>query len=218
MTLILKTQIGSHAWDMATPESDVDYFVCYAEPTRAVLDGTARWKSRHIIQDGIDQHIHEVGHVVKYLVVSPNWNFYEHVLSPVVDCLDGPQHNDTVRAGGSTTMAGGLVRLTRSNLNKGVYEGLRGMSWHNYVRYAEKGKDVTPHHAQKILRNICAGIRLFETGRFEMRPISEGTWDDVPSLIESLDEAHAASNLPERPDETPFRDWLFGIRMSLLDY
>jgi hypothetical protein len=52
-----------------------------------------------------------------------------------------------------------------------------------------------------------------DTGKFEFKPFKGGTPDDIIVWIDLLNEAYKYSKLPEKPDETFYRAWLYSIRL-----
>ena len=83
MNIIAKTTVGSHVWNMNHKGSDIDLFQIYVEPTRDILDGTAKKRSYFKQIGEKDDAIHEVEKVVT-LLLAGNINFIIGVLSPLV--------------------------------------------------------------------------------------------------------------------------------------
>ena len=195
------TIVGSHMWDMQTPESDIDYFVAERFPTAALLMGYKPRESRFIQRGREDYTVHEIGKVIEMLLKG-NVNFLFGVISPNV--VETSKWHEQLR------------RLILENPFKGVYHSIRGMAVHNYKKYLETGRDTSERRANKILRVLRFGITLLRGGIYEFRPFYGGTPRLVKQYIEELDEAYRESSLPEHLPEDKLRRLLYEIRMESL--
>jgi predicted nucleotidyltransferase len=204
------TNVGSHLWNMARPDSDHDYFTAYLASTRELLAGTADMSSKCAKEDpDIDRALHEAGTVVSFLLKG-NVNFIWGIYSPIVIKDDFGVLKSLRKA----------APLPRAN----VYHSIRGLAKHNYAHYvtAKNEHDVTPEKLQKklntIARSIKLGIHLLEEKELEFKAVKNTGEADIPRLIEELEKAYAATSLPETftvQEEARLRDWLVGIRSTL---
>lgn len=201
--VIAETVIGSHIWNMATPDSDLDLFRIYAEPTTAILNGTATKKSKFIQENGTDIAVHEVEKVVEQLLKG-NMNFLIGVLSPLV-VLD-------------TGYLEELRKITLQNLSKNCFHSIYGMAKANYKKYIESGADTSEKRCNKICRFLVWGINILRHNKVSFKPFEGGTPEKVLELLEELKHAYEESQLPEKPQEEPFREWLLNLRKDILHY
>lgn len=198
---IFETVVGSHIWSMATQDSDTDIFRAYAEPTTAILKGTATKKSKFIRENGKDVSVHEVEKVVEQLLKG-NMNFLIGVLSPIVMFDSGYLRE--------------LRRITLHNLSKNCFYSIYGMAKANYKKYIECGIDTSERRCNKICRVLVWGINILRYGKVEFKPFHGGTPRKILELMDELQRAYNESTLPEKPDERPFREWLLKLRLDLL--
>lgn len=197
------TKIGSHIWQMNTEYSDTDLFRVYVASTEEILKGTANTKSKFTQRDNTDIALHEIGKVVEQLLKG-NLNFLVGVMSPLtVSVAEPPLHGFYLK----------LRYIVKENISKNCYHSIHEFAVHNYKKYIESGKDDSERRCNKILRVLEFGKTLLDTGKFEFKPFKEGVPDDIEAWIEMLDTAYKYSLLPEKPDETFYRDWLYNIRL-----
>lgn len=211
MKTLFVTNVGSHMWSMQTPESDLDLMLVYQEDTRNILEGRGIEKTRpdrSFMQHGtlIDQKEQEIGHLVNKLI-DGNVNAIWTVCTPLV-MHDHPYLHE-------------LREITVENLSKASYASIRGMTY-SQIADIEKRKDVMPpfKSARTAMRTCHFGIFLLEQNRLDfnvkhlmgMNPEEK----DARHSLDMLENAYESSKLPERPDEKPFREFLFKIRMEQL--
>jgi hypothetical protein len=67
-----------------------------------------------------------------------------------------------------------------------------------------------------MVRSLEFGIHVLWGDGFRYEPVFNSTPDDVKLMLQKIDEALAASKLPEFPDEEPYRDFLLNLRMDNL--
>lgn len=203
---LFTTRIGSHAWGMNHPGSDIDLFRVGVASTKDLLTGTADIRSRHkqfVSQSEIeiDCHIHEVGTLI-FQLLKGNVNFVIGVMSPCVEeCED-------------IVSLLSLKQITEENVGKSIYPSIKGMANRNYTKYISSGKDASTKKCNTILRMIKFGITYLETGKFKFEKVEGCTHSTIIEGIKNLDEAYLYSELLSVPIEKPFRDWLYGVRLS----
>lgn len=203
---LFTTRIGSHAWGMNHSESDIDLFRVHVVSTKDLLCGSADVKSRHLklkSKDGtkIDCHVHEVGTLV-YQLLKGNVNFVLGVMSPWVE-----------KSTGLVDLLS-LKQITEENVGKSIYHSVRGLGVHNYDKYIVTEKDTSPKKCNTILRTLEFAIRYLDTGKFKFEAVESGTPETVMEGIYRLDRAVMHSRLPASPRKGPFKEWLYGVRLS----
>ncbi len=196
------TTIGSHIWKMNRPDSDIDRFVVFAYPTKIFLMGYNPKMSFFKQENGVDIHMHEIGAVINQLIKG-NINFVLGTLSDMVN-----QTSEYHRK---------IAEIIRENPSKSVYHSIRGLAVHNYKKYIETGRDTSERRCDKILRVLQFGIILLREGRYEFKPYSGGTPEEIRKKIEELDIAYKESELPEKFPEEKLRNALYEIRYAFLE-
>lgn len=200
---LFTTEIGSTLWQMRHPKSDTDLFRVYVASTEEILKGTANIRSKFIQENDTDLALHEVGKVVDQLLKG-NFNFLVGVMSPLTVSVAKPS---------LTKFYLNLQDIVKENISKNCYHSIRGLVIHNYKKYIESGKDDSERRYNKILRVLQFGKTLLDTGNFEFKPFKEGVPDDIEAWVGLLNEAYRYSQLPEKPDETFYRAWLYNLRL-----
>lgn len=132
-----------------------------------------------------------------------------------------------------------LRKLFLSNPSKNIFTSVNGMSSHNinkyFVREHRSGKinpqfipdtkENEPVRIKKlgqIKRVIEFGFRVLVSGIYDLRPVkilngSDGELSSVRQWQEDLKLAYDASDLPEKPDNKPYEEFLMDLRMSMLE-
>lgn len=193
-------EVGSTIWQMRHAKSDTDLFRVYVASTEEILKGTANTRSKFIQENNTDIALHELGKVTEQLLKG-NLNFLVGVMSPIVVEAHNP------------LMLHELKDIVIDNISKNCYHSIHGLAVHNYKKYIESGKDNSERRCNKILRVLQFGMTLLNTGKFEFKPFSGGVDYEIEEWIEILDEAHHKSTLPDKPNESAYRDWLYKIRL-----
>lgn len=202
MKIIAETVVGSHIWSMNYKDSDTDIFQVYMESTRKILDGTARNKSSFKQIDGVDVSIHEVRKVVNMLLAG-NINFMVGVLSPIMIT--------------TTDEFKELKQLVKNNLAKNCYHSINGLAIHNQMKYEGTDKMTTKRWNQ-IIRSLEFGIRILSGEGVKFVPVKGGCKQLFQAKLMTLQTAFNTSPLPEKPNEKPFRDWLYSVRIKELKH
>lgn len=201
MKIIGETIVGSHIWKMNHKDSDIDIFQIYVEPTKNILDGTAKKKSYFKQIDGADYAIHEAEKVV-YMLLDGNINFIVGVLSPEPNKI--------------TREFLELKEIVHNNLAKNCFHSIRGMAIHNQMKYEEKGK-MTEKKWNQLIRALDFGIRILSGEGVKFEPVTSGFKELFEAKLLALSTACRTSSLPEKPDEKPFREWLYNLRIKELN-
>jgi len=194
------TVVGSHMWGMQKSDSDMDIFVCYLAPTKDILVG----KNPKSIEDKfkeskIDMTTHELGKVVRMLLVG-NVNFVWGVTSPNV-ASSSPLHKE-------------LLFIYKQNAAKNCFFSIDGLFRHNYRDYVEKVDKPKPKRLVMMYRTLQFGQHVLDTGKFEYKSVDfDVDIEMLKSAHEDLKSAYEASDLPEKPDSTPFLEFLVRARI-----
>lgn len=210
--LLWTTNIGSHAWLMNRPDSDIDLFTAYIIPTKDLLRGKNRGFGSHCSGSSgkgeEDKVSHEIGKIVDELIKG-NINFLVGTLSPFVisrheiDCL--------------TELKNILIEHGQTKV---CTHSIRGLAVHNYRKYIIGSDTARDYPLTKkcntINRVLLFGINLLNGNGFEFKPVQNQTPEDVKVLLEEFDKVVIASKLPDKTNPEPFRDYLFKIRMMEL--
>ena len=210
MKTLFKTVVGSHAWNMQRPDSDVDTFEGYIVPTKDILSGILRQNSHFTAGEVKDESRHEIGVIVEQLLKG-NFNFVVGVCSPIVE----------------EDKYGYLKKLrdiTIRNLAKNIYHSTHGLAIHNYKKYFINNvndKTITEADLQKktnqIVRSLMFGQWILKHNEIKYYNITDQETSEIQYWINRLDEEYKLSELPEKPDPTEFRNFLYKLRLDELD-
>ena len=198
MKIIGETTVGSHIWKMNHKDSDIDIFQIYVEPTKNILNGTAKKKSYFKQIDNTDYAIHEAEKVVNMLLTG-NINFIVGVLSPEPNKVT-PELLE-------------LKEITHNNLAKNCFHSINGMAIHNQMKYEEKGR-MTKKKWNQLIRALDFGIRILSGDGVQFKPVKNGHSLLFDAKLLTLLTSYNLSRLPEKPDEKPFRKWLYDLRIK----
>jgi predicted nucleotidyltransferase len=206
MQILFTTCVGSHMWYMETDKSDIDHFHAYMVPARTILEGRGYPRTlpqKITLRDGkeYDEIWWEIGHLVDQLIKG-NANAIWSTLSPVV-IRDSPELQD-------------LRVLVQENLSRETYSSLKGIA-QSHCKDALKSPELGRKGLRTAMRTIGFGLKLLNSGCLTFSPVEgEVTLEDVKKAMLELDEAYILSNLPDRPDQEPFRSYLYNIRLQNL--
>ena len=208
MKTLFVTIVGSHLWQMQTPESDIDQMLVYQESTRKILEGRPirNTKPDSAFEQGgipVDQKCQEIGHLVNKLI-DGNMNAILTVCSPIV-VTDHPYLHE-------------LRTITEQNLSKASYASINGMAISQFKDHTKRAAVLPAGKALRTTWRTCVfGQTLLLGNKIEFKPVTEDiSVSDAEWIIKGLESAYTHSTLPERPDEKPFRDFLFKIRINNL--
>lgn len=216
--VLLSGVVGSTAYGLAGPDSDVDRLGVFAAPTVA-LHGLHPPKES-IVQHDPDVTFHEAAKFCR-LALSCNPTAMELLWLPEYE----------VR----TPLGEQLVQIRSSFLSgPRVRDAFLGYADQQFTRLTNKqaSRDGgrwadrrTAKHARHLLRLIEQGLRLYETGVLTIRlsdpqrfhAFGERVMADPESARPVLEDARerfasATTVLPDRPDEEPAERWLLRVR------
>jgi hypothetical protein len=203
------TTVGSHMWAMQIPTSDLDLMVVYQESTRDILEGKLIHKTKPdktFERDGVtvDQKEQEIGHLVNKLI-DGNVNAIWTVCTPII--IQDHSYLQTLR------------RITEQNLSKASYASIKGMAISQFKDHTKRAGVMPEGKALKTAWRTCEFGQMLLLGKeikFKPAPVEEVTVGDVEWILNGLDYAYKESQLPELPDEKPFRDFIFNVRIDEL--
>lgn len=213
MKTLFETVVGSHAWNMQRPDSDIDIFQAYQVPTKDILSGILRQNSHFTAGEEKDESRHEIGVVIEQLIKG-NFNFVVGVCSPIVN-EDKYGYLKELR------------EITKRNLAKNIYHSTKGLAIHNYKKYFNPKniidrsvtndiirQQVLQKKANLVVRSLMFGESILTFGEINfMKIIKNQTEEDIHYWIDAIDDSYKDSKLSETPDPTEFRDFLYRIRI-----
>ncbi len=224
MKTLFKTVVGSHAWNMQRPDSDIDTFEGFIYPSKDILLGIQGKDSLVTHGEVNDESSHEIGVVIEQLLKG-NFNFVVGVCSPVVE----------------EDKYGYLAELrdiVKRNLAKNIYHSTMGLAYHNYKKYIIGNeyrtvllnggeitnipkKILTSFEIQKktnqVVRSLMFGHWILKENKINYFKIADQEPSEIQYWMNRLDEAYKLSELPESPDPKEFRDFLYKLRIDELN-
>jgi hypothetical protein len=196
--------VGSHMWGMQSRESDIDLVIIYIAPTRSILRGerippTVRQEIAARGGEVYDTLGWEIGHLIDQLIKG-NVNAIWYVSSPLI-IKPSPIQEE-------------LSLLVKANLCRETYQSIKGMA-ESQIKSEEKPTKRPGKGYRTALRTINFGITLLKEGRICFKPVFHTPEaGEVMERMLQLDEAYAASRLPDLPDEEAFRESLLRLRLK----
>ncbi|MFI9508674.1 DNA polymerase beta superfamily protein [Nocardia sp. NPDC052566] len=225
MDLLLEGVVGSVAYGLDTPDSDVDYAGIYAEPTGLLLGLHPPVRERATKQgrDGSDATYHEIGKAMA-LMLSCN--------PTASDLLWLDKYTATSEFGAE------LVSLRHCFLSaRRVRDAYFGYATSQFRRLLDRGEPQglpdkrRAKHARHTMRLLWQGLELYTTGtlplrvpdaeryfEFGARVTATGGEQVARALIEEYEAKFdsATTVLPTVPDEAPLEDFLQRLRRAKL--
>ncbi len=218
-SVLLLGIVGSTAYGLAGPHSDVDRLGVYAAPTRAF----------HGLHLPIDRDASVVEHEPADLTRHEARKFCLLALSAnptVTELLWLPGHE--IR----TPLGAELIGIRRAFLCAArVRDAYLGYAEQQFTRLLNKGADRrTAKHARHLLRLLHQGEQLYATGELTVTLADPQRYHDfgvavaadpAPARV-ALDQARQRFStietaLPERPDEAAVEAWLLRVRAEHLE-
>lgn len=229
-TTLLSGVVGSHAYGLAGPHSDVDTLTVAAAPTEDFHGlHLPIGKAASRVSTDPDVTVHEAGKFVA-LCLNANPTVTELLWLPE-DCYVGKH-----------ALGSELLEIRRTLLGAHqVRNAYLGYATAQFKRLRDRGTTFssdtqarTAKHARHLLRLITNGTQLYLTGHLDVRlsnPVhylefGQFVVDDPAEGVRyaqnALDMASATldattSPLPDRPDTTAVEAWLRRVRKCLLE-
>lgn len=204
--MILEAVIGSHAYGLASAESDVDRRGVFVVPTEAFW----RLEKPPTSVEGPDpeQLSWEVEHFCR-LGLKSNPTVLETLVSPLVEI--------------STPMGEEL----RDPLPAFLFRyAVRAFTRATEMQLSRAGRNLKPKQLMHVARLRLVGLNLLRTGRYDITAdrsllkIRDGSmpWDDAVAWAHRLGDeiASAEGPLPDEPDRARVEDWLMSVRRRML--
>lgn len=221
-TVLLEGVVGSTAYGLSGPTSDIDYAGIYVEPTRNLLGLHPPPRQTRQGRDGADATYHELGKAMR-LMLSGNPTATELLWL------------DSYTA--ETDFGRELVALRGCFLSADrVREAFFGYATSQFRRLAGPHPQSSParraKHARHIMRLLWQGYELYTTGRLPIRVTDPDRYHAFGAAVAADPEAAAARRLltdyeyrfasavtalSPVPDEAPLEDFLYRVRRASLD-
>lgn len=216
MKTILKARVGSHLYELDTPESDEDFLGVFVRPTQEVL-GFGNDKDSYETKNP-DTKMYEVKRFMS-LAAGGNPSVLELLYCPNYEIMliEGESlvnHRECFLSNRVRDSFGGYAYQQAKKLQKRTEDGLEGFN--------PAVKKRTPKHARHCLRLLQQGKELLKTGvinpvvknRDELFAVGEMP---VEEIIKRFEEEYALfkeaeSILPDEPDWVSLNKILLGIR------
>lgn len=220
-TVLLRGVVGSHAYSMARPDSDIDVLGCYAAPTiqfHGLTPPTGKHATQHTTSP--DVTLHEAGKFAG-LCLGGNPTAMELLW------LDTYQ----VR----TELGDQLVSIREKFLSAPrVRDAYLGYATQQFRRLSNSGRfpDVPvariEKHARHLLRLVEQGTHLWVTGKLELKVpdpqrvfdfgtrVGAGDIEAAEWVIKRAEETFqtCATVLPAAPDRAAVQGWLHDVRAA----
>ncbi|WP_406733508.1 DNA polymerase beta superfamily protein [Streptomyces sp. NBC_01794] len=221
MNVLLSGIVGSTAYGLAKPGSDIDRLGLFAADTTAFhgLHGPAE---SHVTTNP-DRTLHEAA---KWCRLALGGN------PTVMELVWLPDDLYEVR----TPLGDELIEIRSSLLSaKRVRYAYLGYATQQFKRLYDRGdgsfsadtRKRTEKHARHLMRLCHQGFELYTTGRLNVRVENPGTFHEFGEevaadtmtalpLLQRFEERfdQAKSVLPDQPDEAPVEAWLHRVRAA----
>lgn len=216
-SVILRVVVGSRAYGLDGPDSDIDLRGVYLPPADAhwSLAGVPE-QLEHDTRDEVYWELEKF--LTLALKANPN----------ILECLFTPHVEE------ATPIGEELLAMREAFLSKLVYQTYNGYVMSQFKRVHQRiqaGRPAKPKHMMHLVRLLLSGIEALETGairievdahRHRLLAIRDGEtpWDEVDAwrldLHRRFDAAYASTDLPERPDYRRANDFLLRARRAMV--
>lgn len=229
-TTLLSGVVGSHAYGLAGPHSDVDTLTVAAAPTEDFHGlHLPIGKAASRVSTNPDVTVHEAGKFVA-LCLSANPTVTELLWLPDDCYVEKHALGNELLAIRQTLLGAHQVRNAYLGYATAQFKRLRNRS----TTFSSDTQARTAKHARHLLRLIANGTQLYLTGHLDVRLANPAYYHEFGQLVvddpaegvrhaqNALDMASATldtvtSPLPDRPDTTAAEAWLQRVRKCLLE-
>lgn len=228
-TTLLSGVVGSHAYGLAGPDSDVDTLAVAAAPTvefHGLHPPTGKSASR--VTTNPDVTVHEAAKYVG-LCLAANPTVTELLWLPNDCYVERHPLGDELLLIRKSLLGARCVRNAYLGYATSQFLKLRSRDG---VSFSSDTRNRTAKHARHLLRLIDGGTQLYLTGRLDVRLadparyrkfgelVADNPEESVCAAETALNEASATldattSPLPEHPNSAPAEAWLRRVRREL---
>ncbi|HEX4816087.1 MAG TPA: nucleotidyltransferase domain-containing protein [Nonomuraea sp.] len=221
-TVLLTGIVGSTAYGLAGPDSDIDRLGVYATPTLDLV-GLSRPR-QSVVRTGPDRTLHEAG---KWCSLALGGN------PTVMELLWLPDDLYETR----TPLGDRLIAIRQAFLSaprvRDAYLGYAAQQFQRLVRrgdgsFSADTRKRTSKHARHLARLLHQGRVLHETGHLRIRlpdpeairvfgeRVAAGDLREAYDLLAATEAAFegASTPLPDRPDRAAVEEWLRQVRVE----
>lgn len=232
VNVLLSGIVGSIAYGLATPASDVDRLGVFAAPTESLLG--LRPPKESIVTTAPDRTMHEAAKYVRLaLAVNPTVTELLWLPDDLYETRTG--HGEDLVAIRSAFLSAGRVRDAYLGYAAGQFRRLaagrqqgRGPAACQDGSFSADTRRRTSKHARHLARLLHQGRELYATGRLTIRLEDPEHVRDLGERVAAGDVAaakallataeadfdRAATPLPARPDEEAAEKWLLAVRRA----
>lgn len=218
-TVLLSGVVGSQAYGLATPESDVDRLGMFAFPTVRLHGLKAPGRDESVVLKAPDRTFHEARKFCQ-LVLGGNPTVTELLWLPEYE-VEHALGRELVNVRGSFLSAP-RVRAAYLGYARQQFDRLMGR---RDKTFSSDLRLRTEKHARHLLRLLHQGFGLYRTGELTIRLQDPGLYREFGEAVArdpSAAEGELAtyeelfkgtrSVLPEEPDMAPVEAWLLKVR------
>jgi predicted nucleotidyltransferase len=218
--IVYRCRVGSHAFGLATDESDDDVRGIYLPPARLHWSLFKLPEQLEFAEEGRDEVYWEMEKFLT-LALKANPNVLETLWTPLV------LHADEI--------AQRLRDMRSAFLSRHIYKTYSGYVLSQFRRMANafaKTDSYKAKHAMHLVRLLYSGIEALKSGeiridvaehREELLAIRSGAWSFEQAKSRALDldrefqEASRRTRLPEQPDYRQANEFLIWARRRMVD-
>lgn len=223
MNILLSGIVGSTAYGLAGPDSDVDRLGIFAAPTETLigLHPPTERQLTIVRNEPSDRVFHEVGKACRLMLRSN---------PSITEILWLPDELYEVRTELGTSLIGIRSAFLCRPRVKSAFLGYAGDQLRRLInrgQFQSTYRARVSKHSRHVARLLISGLELYRTGvltpRLEdpdsVREFGETAAEDPERVTEMLGAyeamfAEAKSPLPERPDEAKTERWLHRVRAA----
>ena len=224
MTVIIKARVGSHAYGLATPESDEDFLGIFTAPSTDFLGLNPKEAESEVTYDP-DTTLHELGKACR-LLLACNPTVTELLWFPKIDYLVLLPFGEELIDQREAFLSKNMVRNAYLGYATQQFRRLRDR---NDGSFGSDTRKRTAKHARHLLRLLTQGLQLYVSGSLRVLlddpewyrsvgdRIAEGDIDLAERYIQqaewAFDNLHCA--LPEHADRDAINSWLIKKRLDI---